>query len=159
MTISSLFGILTGKWTGTGSGRYPTIEPFEYQESLHFTPDETRPIIHYEQKTRRRSAEQAEFIPSHWETGFIELLPDNRIEVANAQSGGRVEVLVGTIEPAPTGLILRLRSSHIANDPRLLKTTRTITVEGGVLSYVMHMQTTAVPQLALHLEGTLSRQS
>lgn len=63
MTKSSLVKILSGEWSGAGTGEYPTIEPFEYQESLRFTPDETRPLIHYEQKTRRRNSEQAEFIP------------------------------------------------------------------------------------------------
>lgn len=159
MTKSSLVKILSGEWSGAGTGEYPTIEPFEYQETLRFTPDETRPIIHYEQKTRRRNSEQAEFIPSHWETGFIELLPDNRVEVANAQGGGRVEVLTGTIESAPAGLVFRLRSSHIANDPRLQETTRTVTVVGDVLRYDMYMQTTAVPTFSGPHHCTLRRHS
>jgi hypothetical protein len=57
MEIDHLFSILGGNWSGAGSGEYPSIEPFEYKESLRFTPDETRPVIHYEQKTRRSSGE------------------------------------------------------------------------------------------------------
>lgn len=158
MAIIDLFKILAGEWVGTGLGQYPTIESFEYLETLRFTLDETRPLMHYEQKTRRRNIGQAEFVPSHWETGFLGLKSDDRIEIANAQSGGRVEVMNGTIEPTPTGLVLQLRSSLFANDPRMQETARTITVDGNTLHYTMHMQTIKVPQLAIHLEATLHRQ-
>jgi hypothetical protein len=157
MTKSGFFKILSGEWSGAGSGEYPTIEPFEYQETLRVTPDETRPLIHYEQKTRRRNSEQAEFIPSHWETGFIELLPDNKVEITNAQSGGRVEVLTGTIESRPSGLVLKVQSSHLGNDPRMVESKRVIAVNGDTLHYTMHMRTTRVPDLAIHLEADLRR--
>ncbi len=154
----TLLKLLAGEWVGTGHGGYPTIESFEYLETLSLTLDEARPLLHYEQKTRRRNVGQTDFIPSHWETGFLYLLSDNQVEVANAQIGGRVEVLVGTIEPAPAGLVLRLQSSHFANDPRMQESSRTIMVNGDTLHYTMHMLTTKVPQLALHLEATLERQ-
>ena len=154
----NLLKLLDGEWAGTGLGGYPTIESFEYLETLSFKLDETRPLLQYEQKTRRRDVGQTDFIPSHWETGFLYLLPDNRVGVANAQIGGRVEVLAGTIEPVAAGLVLHLQSSHFANDPRMQESSRTITVKGDTLHYTMHMQTTKVPQLALHLEATLERQ-
>ncbi len=156
--MTNLLKLLAGEWAGTGLGDYPTIEAFEYLETLRFTLDETRPLLHYEQKTRRRNVGQTDFIPSHWETGFLYLLSDNQVEVANAQIGGRVEVLAGTIEPAPAGLVLRLQSSHFANDLRMQESSRAIMVKGDTLHYTMHMQTTKVPQLALHLEATLERQ-
>lgn len=155
--MTNLLKILAGEWAGTGLGGYPTIESFEYHETLSFTSDETRPLLHYEQKTRRRNAGQTDFVPSHWETGFLYLISDNHVGVANAQIGGRVEVLTGTIEPAPAGLVLRLQSSLFANDPRMQEASRIITVNGDTLHYTMHMQTAKVPQLALHLEATLER--
>jgi hypothetical protein len=158
MTMINLLKLLAGEWTGTGLGEYPTIASFEYLETLRFTLDETRPLLHYEQKTSRRNMGQTDFVPSHWETGFLYLLSDNQVEVANAQIGGRLEVLTGTIEPAPAGLVLRLQSSYFANDPRMQGSSRTITVDGDSLHYTMHMQTTKVPQLALHLEARLERQ-
>ena len=158
MTMNNLLKLLAGEWAGTGLGEYPTIESFEYLETLRFTLDETRPLLHYEQKTRRRNMGQTDFVPSHWETGFLSLLSDNQVEVANAQIGGRLEVLTGTIESAPAGLVLRLQSSHFANDLRMQESSRTITVSGDSLHYTMHMQTTKVPQLALHLEARLERQ-
>lgn len=156
--MTNLLKLLAGDWKGTGLGEYPTIESFEYLETLCFTMDETRPLLHYEQKTSRRNRGQTDFIPSHWETGFLALRPDNQVEVANAQVGGRLEVLAGTIEPAPAGLVLRLQSSGFANDPRMQESSRTITVNGDSLHYTMHMQTNKVPQLVLHLEARLERQ-
>jgi hypothetical protein len=154
----NLLELLSGQWAGSGLGQYPTIASFEYGETLRFTLDETRPILHYEQKTHRRNLEQGVSVPSHWETGFLYLVSDNRVEMANAQTGGRVEVLAGTIETAPAGLHLQLRSSHYANDPRMQESTRTITVNGDTLHYTMHMSTAKVPHLAIHLEATLERQ-
>jgi hypothetical protein len=94
----------------------------------------------------------------HWESGFIRLLPDNHVEIANAQIGGRVEVMRGTLETSPAGLVLQLHSTHLANDPRMEEATRTITVNGDTLHYTMYMQTTKNPELAIHLEATLQRQ-
>jgi hypothetical protein len=155
--MNNLLKILAGDWTGAGAGEYPTITSFDYLETLRFTLHPGGEHLFYEQKTRRRAVGQIDYIPSHWESGFIRLLPDNQVEIANAQIGGRVEVMTGTIEAAPAGLLLRLRSTHFANDPRMMEATRTITVAGDTLHYIMHMQTTKVPHLAIHLEATLQR--
>lgn len=154
----NLLELLAGEWAGAGVGEYPTITTFEYLETLRFTRDETRPLLHYEQKTSRRTVGQSDFVPSHWESGFLSSGPDDQVEVANAQIGGRVEVLAGTIEPVPSGLVLQLHSTHFANDPRLQKATRTLTVNGNTLHYTMYMQTNKIPYLAIHLEATLQRQ-
>jgi len=37
--------LLVGEWTGTGHGEFPTIQPFEYLETLRFTADE-RAFVH-----------------------------------------------------------------------------------------------------------------
>lgn len=42
---------LKGSWQGKGKGQYPTIEPFEYEEIIHFEPNASYPLVHYEQKT------------------------------------------------------------------------------------------------------------
>lgn len=159
MIETDLLQILAGDWSGAGTGEYPTIESFEYLETLRFTLNEAGTQLHYEQKTNRRNFGQTDYVQSHWETGFIRLLSDDQVEIANVQSGGRVEVLTGPIEAGPSGLVLALRSILLANDPRMQESTRRITVSGDTLHYVMHMQTTKVPQLALHLEATLQRQS
>ncbi|MCI0553183.1 MAG: FABP family protein, partial [Anaerolineae bacterium] len=100
---------------------------------------------------------QADYIPSHWESGFIRLLPDGQVELLNSQSNGRQERLVGSLEQTATGLILRLESAAILNDPRMSKTSRTITLDGDSLHYTLSMGTTAVPGPAHHVEATLKR--
>ena len=158
MTINDreILRLLVGEWSGSGRGEFPTIEPFEYLETLRFASDD-RPFLHYEQKTRRRNTGQAEYVSSHWESGFIRLLPDGQVELINAQSGGRLESLTGSLEQTATGLILRLRSAAILNDPRMLASSRTITLEGDTLHYTLNMGTTAVPQQEFHVEAALKR--
>ena len=156
MNNQNTLQLLIGEWSGTGRGEFPTIEPFEYLETIRFSSD-GRPFLHYEQKTKRRSMGQTDYIPSHWESGFIRLLPNGEVELVNVQGGGRLERLTGSLEPTQTGMILRLQSTAFLNDPRMLKTSRTIILEGDTLHYTQDMHTTAVPQPAQHLEARLNR--
>ena len=151
--------LLAGRWRGTGQGRYPTIETFEYRETLCFTWDGARPLLHYDQQTERRNNPQDPFVPSHRETGFLYLVEGDRVAMANAQLGGRLEALQGTVEPTTDGLVITLHSVELANDPRMEQSSRVLTLSRDSLHYVMHMQTTKVPRLALHLEATLQRQT
>ena len=128
MNNQNTLQLLIGEWSGTGRGEFPTIEPFEYLETIRFSSD-GRPFIHYEQKTKRRSMGQTDYIPSHWESGFIRLLPNGKVELVNVQGGGRLERLTGSLEQTETGMILRLQSTAFLNDPRMLETSRTIVVE------------------------------
>jgi hypothetical protein len=156
MNNQDLLHLLVGEWSGTGQGEFPTIEPFEYLETLTFAGDQ-RPFLHYEQKAQRRNAGQTDFISSHWESGFLRLLPGGEVELVNAQGSGRLERLAGSLEATGTGLILRLQSTAFLNDPRMVETTRIITVEGDRLHYTQSMHTTAVPGPAQHVEARLKR--
>ncbi len=156
MNNQDILHALVGEWSGTGRGEFPTIEPFEYLETLRFSSDD-RPFLHYEQRTRRRRAGQTEYVSSHWESGFIRLLPDGQVELNNAQSGGRLEVLTGSLEQTEKVLILRLQSRAFLNDPRMLESSRTIFVEGDTLHYTLNMHTNAVSEPAFHVEATLNR--
>ena len=156
MNNQELLRLLIGEWSGTGRGEFPTIEPFEYLETISFAGDH-RPFLHYEQRTQRRSAGQTEYVPSHWESGFLRLLPDGEAELVNTQSSGRLERLTGSFERTATGLILRLQSTAFLNDPRMVETSRTITVDGNSMHYTQNMYTTAVPGPAHHVEARLRR--
>ncbi|HKY55679.1 MAG TPA: FABP family protein [Anaerolineales bacterium] len=158
MNNQDILQLLLGEWSGSGKGEFPTIEPFEYLETISYASD-GRPVLHYEQKTKRRRAGQADYVPSHWESGFIRLLPDGQVEVTCAQGGGRLEMLRGTLEEIEKGFILRLRSAAFLNDPRMLETSRTIVLEGDSLHYTQNMHTTAVPGSTHHVEATLNRVS
>ena len=158
MNNQDVLQFLLGEWSGSGKGEFSTIEPFEYLETISFSSD-GRPFLHYDQKTRRRRAGQAEYAPSHWESGFIRLLPDEQVEVTCAQNGGRLEMLRGSLEETEIGLILRLQSTAFLNDPRMLETSRIITLQGDTLHYTQTMHTTAVPASAQHVAARLNRVS
>ena len=156
MINKDILHLLVGEWSGTGRGEFPTIEPFDYLETLRFSSDH-RPFVHYEQKTQRRNSAQADYIPSHWESGFIRLLPDGQVELVNVQGGGRLERLIGSLEQTTTGFILHLGRASFLNDARMLETRRTFILEGDTLHYTQDMGTTAVPGAAHHVEATLKR--
>jgi THAP4-like, heme-binding beta-barrel domain len=156
MNQHDLLCLLIGKWTGTGRGEFPTIEPFEYLETLTFVGDH-RPFVHYEETTQRRSAGQTDYVPSHWESGFLRLLPDGEVELINTQGSGRLERLAGSLEQTETGLILHLKSTAFLNDPRMVETSRTITIEGDDMHYSQTMHTTASREPAHHVEARLKR--
>lgn len=158
MNQQDLLSLLVGEWSGEGRGEFPTIEPFEYLETLIFAGDH-RPFLHYEEKAKRRNAGQADYMPSHWESGFLRLLPTGEVELINTQSSGRLERLTGSLEETETGLILRLQSTVFLNDPRMVETSRTITVEGDRMHYTQAMYTTAVSTSTHHVEATLNRNS
>lgn len=155
-TIRQIFSLLEGNWTGEGRGEYPTITSFDYRESLTFTRRDEKSLA-YEQRTQKRYDGKAEYLVSHWENGFIRLLESGELELVNAQSGGRGEVLVGAVEIIGSLVHIHFRSRAITNDPRLLCTERIFELEGNTLRYEMDMQTTAVNQLAHHLKITLQR--
>jgi len=156
MNQQDLLRLLIGEWSGTGQGEFPTVEPFEYLETLTFAGDH-RPFVHYEEQTKRRSPGQTNYVPSHWESGFLRLLPSGEVELINTQGSGRLERLLGSLEGTETGLILRLQSTAFLNDPRMLATSRTITVEGNSMRYIQTMHTTAIAGPAQHVEARLKR--
>ncbi|HET9908904.1 MAG TPA: FABP family protein [Anaerolineales bacterium] len=156
MNNQNILHAFLGEWSGTGRGEFPTIEPFDYLETLSFATD-GRAFLHYEQKTQRHRAGEVDYVPSHWESGFIRLLADGQLELTCAQNGGRLEGLSGSIEETKQGLILRLTRADFLNDARMLGTSRTIAIQGDLLHYIQTMHTTAVPRPTQHLEATLHR--
>lgn len=151
---------LIGIWRGTGSGKFPTIEAFNYTEELKFESNNCEPLIHFEQKTWVQSSTESNGSPLHWESGFIRPIEDGTIEISNAQNGGRVEVLKGRIDLAEHlrgTLLLSLESVLLGNDPRLTQTRRIFTLKGDTLSYLVDMATVRTPNLQRHLEAVLTR--
>jgi len=119
-----LLSPLLGVWQGTGRGIFPTIVSFDYNETLHFELDADRRFIHYHQRTERRSDGEDDFIPSHWESGFIIPTSASTVTISNAQNGGRIEVLDGVIYAFDNQLQITLTSKLIAQDDRIAATSR-----------------------------------
>jgi THAP domain-containing protein 4 len=151
-----VFGRLEGTWRGDGSGYFPTIEAFDYRETLTFERrDET--TIFYEQRTEKRLRGQTAFLTSHWESGFLRALEGESLELTNAQSGGRSEVLMGAIELTDGIIRLNFVSKALTNDERMVASMRTFEIENDTLRYQMKMRTTRVAELTPHLEAVLRR--
>ncbi len=151
-------GLLHGHWKGNGRGQFPTIDSFEYEETLVFEVALSYPLIHYQQRTVLTPSGES----SHWECGFIRILEDGSIEVSNAQDGGRVEVLQGTMTSmADKAFALELTSIVLAHDPRLIKSKREFGLKDHLLSYKKYMatNTTDTPALLHHLSAELRKQN
>lgn len=151
-----LFTLLEGTWAGEGRGEYPIINSFDYRETLIFTRRDEKSLA-YEQRTQKRFDGQSEYLVSHWESGFIRILESDTLELVNAQSGGRSEILVGIIEMPGALIRIRFTSRAVNNDPRVVCSARTFELEGESLRYEMEMQTTGVEQLRPHLRIELTR--
>ena len=148
--------MLEGKWMGEGQGDFPTIDSFDYQETLTFERrDETS--LFYQQRTEKRSKGKSVYQTSHWESGFLRILDNGIIEWSNSQSGGRTEILVGIPEIDDDLIRMELTSQALTNDERMVSSARMIEVGSGILKYQMGMQTTRVEKLTPHLAATLYR--
>jgi hypothetical protein len=147
---------LHGSWKGKGSGKFPTIDSFEYEEQLDFEVNSTYPLIHYEQRTILLSTQE----PSHWESGFIRVVDEDYIEISNSQDSGRVEVLRGKmLATSDSSYELNLVSISIENDPRLKSTQRLIKVTNDAIEYnkFMHTNTTKESKMLPHLSAFLNK--
>lgn len=150
------FTLLEGTWIGEGQGGYPTISSFAYREMLSFTRRDDLSIA-YVQRTQKHVEGQTGHVISHWENGFIRVLESGELELVNAQSGGRSEVLVGVIETSGDVIRIRFTSKTIMNDPRTVRSARIFELDGDTLRYEMEMQTTKVDQMTQHLKIVLQR--
>jgi len=142
---------LFGTWQGQGSGKYPTISPFEYLEEASFTPGPGKPFLIYRQRTRRVGNGE----PLHSETGYIRAPDPDSIELVISQPIGIVEVHTGEID----GSRIRFRSEAVGLSPTAVEVTkveRIIEVAGDTMRYRLGMAAVGQP-LQTHLEAELIR--
>ena len=85
---------LLGSWHGRGTGEYPTVEPFEYEEQLEFA-HVGKPYLTYRQRTWRLL--DGDRLPSHMELAFWRPGPNGGVEVISAHPNGVVEIEIGTV--------------------------------------------------------------
>lgn len=147
--IAPLAGLI-GTWSGSGHGRYPTIEPFDYLETVVMS-HVGKPFLSYSQRSQNTSTSQ----PMHAEAGYWRMGPAGQVELVIAQPTGLVEVLEGTIESGT----IRLRSSLVgrtASAKDVTEVERDFSVDGDVLSYSLRMMAVGCG-LTHHLEAELRR--
>ena len=139
---------LLGTWTGTGHGEYPTIEAFDYLETVEFA-HVGKPFLSYRQATRHA----ATGLPLHAETGYLRRPAPGRVELVLAQPTGIAEIDEGTL----AGRSLRLRSTSVTRTATAVEVTeveRDVDVDSGVLRYSLRMAAAGVG-LTHHLAAEL----
>lgn len=140
---------LLGTWRGTGHGDYPTIEGFNYEETVvfeHFG----KPFVAYGQKTKG-----ADGGPLHTEAGYIRPVDDGSVELVIAQPSGLVEVHTGVA----TGQRLEFSSQLVGRTQsakRVDQVGRIIEVSGEVMTNELRMSAVGEPY-QWHLSASLNR--
>lgn len=148
--MSSPLSFLAGVWRGSGAGRFPTMEPFSYDEEIRFLDLGVPPIV-YEQ--RAWSPEDGELL--HVEAGIWRSSPEGEVAIVVAMP--RVaEVSEGTVQD---GKITLTATSvrRAAGGAGLLAVERRYECSGDEMSYQVSMATEDVTEVTHHLEGTLRR--
>ncbi|MCK5363381.1 MAG: FABP family protein [Gammaproteobacteria bacterium] len=149
---------LVGNWKGNGTVQFPTMDTFSYQESLGFIWDEERLTLFYQQLTRIQPRDE----PSHAESGYLLIGPENIVQWISVQSAGRCEVLDcnnGLQDFGDGEIEIIFESSAIINDPRMISSRRRLRfdVDGTYLKYQQDMRTTAHGVLSNHLIAKLTK--
>ncbi len=149
---------LLGKWSGQGQGEYPTIEPFDYDETITLGHS-GKPFVAYQQRTSAVDDGR----PLHAESGFWRVPSEGLAEIVLAHPTGITEVLEGFAAPNSPGatdtLIVDIRSRSIGRTDsakEVTRTERTFEVTGDVLRYTVRMAAVGEP-LQHHLSATLHR--
>ncbi|GBE67027.1 UPF0678 fatty acid-binding protein-like protein [Mycobacterium sp. MFM001] len=145
---------LLGTWTGRGSGKYPTIEPFDYLEEVVFG-HVGKPFLAYGQKTKAA----ADGKPLHAETGYLRVPQPGHVELVLAHPSGITEIEVGTYTADGDVIDIELTASTIGLTPTAKEVTalgRRFRVDGDELSYSVQMGAVGQP-LQNHLSAVLRR--
>lgn len=173
---------LIGTWTGGGTGVYPTIEPFAYDETL-VIGHRGKPFLAWAQRT----VSAASGVPLHVETGYlrcrqgadgsvVEMIvahPSGHTEVTEGvlerhdveveqttgvETDGDVQTSAATLERVPS-LAVELRSTSVQSTPSakpVATLERRIRLQGDTLGYSLLMG--AVGQAhQVHLRAELHR--
>jgi hypothetical protein len=147
--LAPLAGLL-GTWSGRGRGSYPTVEAFDYDETVTFG-HAGKAFLSYAQRTSAPEDGR----PLHAESGFVRLAGGDRVELVVAHPTGVVELEEGTLRAGR----VELRSTALACTPSAKSVTaleRDVWLDGDVLRYELRMAAVGRP-LAHHLAAELRR--
>lgn len=140
---------LVGIWKGTGRGHYPTIENFEYEETVEFSRIPDKPFLVYVQRTKGPNG------PMHTEMGFLRPVADGRVEFVIAQPTGQTELLEGTVDG--DGIFLDGENVQNTSTAKQVDATKRVyRLEGDTLRTEFFMAAVGQP-MQQHLASVLTR--
>ncbi|HVC25926.1 MAG TPA: FABP family protein [Acidimicrobiales bacterium] len=141
---------LVGVWSGTGHGSYPTIDEFDYDETVSIG-HVGKAFLSYAQRT----SDPSDGRPLHAETGYIRCCAPGHVELVVAHPTGVVEVAEGVL----LGRRVELRATAVACSSSAKAVTaleRDVWFDGDALRYELRMAAVGVP-LTHHLSAELRR--
>lgn len=145
---------LLGTWAGHGTGMYPTIQPFDYDEEVTFG-HVGKPFLVYNQRTKASDDERS----LHAETGFVRAPWPGKVEWVLAHPNGITEIQEGTLSISADAIEMELTATTIGLTESAKEVTalnRSIRVEGDELRYTVRMAAMG-QRLQDHLTATLHR--
>jgi hypothetical protein len=147
--------MLLGTWSGRGRGEYPTIESFDYDETITFG-HVGKPFLVYGQRTRSLATPPA---PLHAETGYWRFPTPGRVEVVLSHPSGITEVEEGSIAHDGERTTIELATTRIGRTSTAKEVTalaRRFLIDGDTIGYEVDMAAVGQP-LQFHLAATLHR--
>lgn len=153
------YEFLIGTWEGHGRGSYPTIDDFQYAETVTFMALPGKPFLRYEQKTANPQG-----VPMHTEVGYFRPHEGGHIEFTLAQPTGQTELLEGTATTNDDGsitIVLGYSELHNATTAkRVEQTTRHYVFNSNRTAFHHEFNMAAVGQpLQNHLVSDLFKVS
>lgn len=146
---------LLGAWTGGGHGDYPTIEAFEYGESMRFEHVGDAFLL-----SEQRSWLAGDGSPLHFERGFWRPgTSADRVELTLAHPLGLTEIAEGTVRTEGAVTTLELSTGQVGRTSTGMDVAglvRRYRVEADTLRYEIDMAAGSTP-MTRHLTGELRR--
>jgi len=151
-TLLQIKKLFSGKWTGEGFAKFPTIDDTAYTERLEFIPDDYKDAVFFRQKTWYKNNTHKNGHTVFWDTGFI-ILKDKKIMLHSVQVGGRIETyeLIDAVNQTFT-----FNSVDILHDIKTTRSQRVFTVSENNFHYELNMATHAA-EFQNHLKADLTK--
>lgn len=147
----SFLSALLGAWHGTGHGGYPTMDDFDYGESIVFDHIGDAFLLY-----SQRSWLVSDGSPLHFERGFLRPgASEASVELTLAHPLGLTEVSEGTLVDGE----MTLSSRHVGRTTTgmgVVSLERRYRFDGDRLTYELDMQTDEVAMTS-HLVGSAHR--